>query len=305
MFYNHLFLIRNVTPVKRFLWIKCLKPQTKELKSWAMSGLKKRKFKSLSICERSLAEALDSGLSRPQSGAKSSSPRLADFAKVIRGIATGANEFFFLTQRNAAELGIPSSFLKPAIGRTRDIIGDEITPEMIRALEAKGRPTLLFSPDGRPIESFPPSVREYLRKGETLGIHKRALITTRNPWYKMETRSVPPILFAYLGRRNARFIRNRAGVIPLTGFLCVFPHRSDAASVNKLYEVLNHPRTIHNLRLVGKSYGAGAVKVEPRALENLRLPAPVLASSGLEPGKKFQQLELSFRDPLLPVAKRA
>ena len=47
---------------------------------------------------------------------------------------------------------------------------------------------------------------------------KKTLISTRNPWYNMEKRENPEFLFAYLGRRNTRFIRNEAGVVPLTGF---------------------------------------------------------------------------------------
>ena len=36
--------------------------------------------------------------------------------------------------------------------------------------------------------------------------------------------------------------------------------------------MLNHPDTIKNLFLVGKSYGSGAIKVEPRNLEKLGIP---------------------------------
>jgi adenine-specific DNA-methyltransferase len=201
---------------------------------------------------------------------------------VLRGIATGANQFFFLTAQQAAALEIPDEFLIPAIGRTRDVSGDEVTIETMRTLEARGRPTLLFSPDGRPIHEFPPAVRAYLRRGEAMGLDKKPLLATRRPWYKMEVRPVPPILFAYLGRRNARFIRNLAGVVPLTGFLCVYPHRRDAAFVDQLWEVLRHPETIANLSLIGKSYGAGAIKVEPRALEQLPLSSLVASKAGLQ-----------------------
>jgi hypothetical protein len=101
----------------------------------------------------------------------------------------------------------------------------------------------------------------------------------------MEIRKAPPFLFAYLGRRNARFIRNLAGVMPLTSFLCVYPHREDADSVVRLWQALKHPDTARNLALVGKSYGAGAIKVEPRALERLPIPEHVVAELGLTPAR--------------------
>ena len=217
---------------------------------------------------------------------------LGNFASVMRGIATGANEFFFLTARQVAGLGITKEFLVPAIGRTRDVSGEEISVSTLNALEAKGSPTFLFAPDTRKMVDFPPTVRKYLKSGEALGLPQRPLIGTRQPWYKMESRPVPPFLFAYLGRRNARFIRNLAGVVPLTGFLCVYPLKNDPNFVEGLWEILRHPSTVANLSLVGKSYGSGAIKVEPRALERLPLPPEVLSRIGLEPRLESAQFVL-------------
>lgn len=199
----------------------------------------------------------------------------------MRGIATGSNEFFLLTKKRAKELEIPEEFLIPAISRTRDVNGATITKQTLLELEKKGRPTLLLSPDGRRLEDFPIKVQEYLLKGEKKGINKKTLIATRSPWYKMEQREIPKFLFAYLGRRNARFIKNEAGVVPLTGFLCVYPKSNDTGYVEKLEEILKHPDTVENLSLVGKSYGGGAIKVEPRALENLPIPEYLIKKFGL------------------------
>jgi adenine-specific DNA-methyltransferase len=108
----------------------------------------------------------------------------------------------------------------------------------------------------------------------------------------MEVRTTPPFLFAYLGRRNARFIRNLAGIVPLTGFLCLYSKRPDPDYVEKLWNVLRDPETISNLPLVGKSYGSGAIKVEPRALERLPLPESSLQRWGLEWKQYPEQLNL-------------
>jgi hypothetical protein len=288
------FMLRNSPPEKQFLWARCSEPQTERLKSWVLSGFKETTDKALLVCKRQLSEGLQTGLSRKPIRRKIDGLTLGHFAKVLRGIATGANEFFLLSNEKVESLGIPRKFLIPAVARTRDVPGDEITPASIRSLEAMGRPTLLFSPGGQPLDTFPYTVREYLKQGEAQGIDKRVLIATRRPWYKMETRSVPPFLFAYLGRRNARFIRNFAGVVPLTGFLCVYPLQQDPAYIDKLWSILCHPRTMANLSLVGKSYGAGAIKVEPRALENLPIPATVVSEAGLHPPPKNEQLRLRY-----------
>lgn len=274
-----IFLIENSPAAARFQWAQVESSDRHALTDWVLSAFVDADGKALTIFDRGLDEAIDTGLSRPPVEVTHDGARLTDFAAVMRGIATGANEFFFLTARQAQALCIPDEFLIPAVGRTRDVTCDEVTCATITELEQKGRPTLLFAPDGRPLDSFPQSVREYLNQAVAMDIHQRTLIATRRPWYKMESRTAPPFLFAYLGRRNLRFIRNKAAVIPLTGFLCIYPHR--AADTEKLWQALNHPDTIANLRLVGKSYGSGAIKVEPRALERLPIPSHVLAAAGL------------------------
>jgi adenine-specific DNA-methyltransferase len=276
-------LIRNARPESHFLWAQCQRAGSESLREWIEADFDLASTDALTVHRRDLQEGLDSGLSRPPSERSDARIVLAAFARVMRGIATGANEFFFLTRQRAIELKIPAEMLLPAIGRTRDALTEEITQDTLRQLESAGRPTLLFAPDGRELDDFPEAARSYLQKGRDAELDKRPLIATRRPWYKMEMRRVPPFLFAYLGRRNARFIRNLAGVMPLTSFLCVYPHREDADSIARLWQALRHPDTVRNLPLVGKSYGAGAVKVEPRALERLPIPEHVVAELSLTP----------------------
>lgn len=286
-----IFMLRNLPPETDFFWVQCQQRPPLSLKHLVETGFSSSSQTAISILKRQLKEALDTGLSRPPSLAKSRFI-LGNFANVMRGIATGANEFFFLTVAQAKALHLSAEFLIPAIGRTRDVEGDEITLETLARLDQAGRPTQLFAPDGRPLNAFPPAVQEYLKHGKSLKLDARPLIATRRPWYKMETRNAPPILFAYLGRRHIRFIRNTANVLPLTGFLCVYPHRADQVFLEKFWQVLQHPETLANLALVGKSYGDGAIKVEPRALEKLPLPEALLSRLNLQPVVKAAQLSL-------------
>jgi hypothetical protein len=263
-----LFISRR-PPRRTLAWARCSRTDD-ALAGFVRSGFRARH--GVTTTSRVLSEALRTGLSR-EPAPLANGPVLGDYATVRRGIATGANEFFFLTKEAARKARLPRSLLLPAIGRTRDVPGDTVTRDTLRDLDARGRPTLLFSPNGAAHQA--PAVRAYLHVGQRLGLPQRALIRTRHPWYRMETRNVPPFLFAYLGRRRARFIRNEAGVVPLTGFLCVYPHRTSPRDLARLWRVLSDPRTVDNLKLVGKSYGAGAIKVEPRALERLPIPVPL------------------------------
>ncbi|MEI9479021.1 MAG: N-6 DNA methylase [Deltaproteobacteria bacterium] len=275
-----IFLICNAKPVSHFDWVKCLDRDSKELTA-LISGQQQNKYKGIQVHRRLLTEALATGFSRPSDDAKHQYS-LGDFASVMRGIVTGDNDFFFMTSARAKELGIPDTLLVKAVGRLRDIQGEYFDPEDVRRLEAKGRPTQLLNVNGLPFDQLPERVKKYLEEGVRSGIPNKTLIKTRKPWFRMEKRKIPPILFAYLGRRSARFIRNRAEVVPLTCLLCVYPKQTSPEFIEHLWKVLSNPETISNLKKVGKSYGGDAIKVEPRALERLPLPDILVRTEGLD-----------------------
>src|SRR5262249_28632404 len=204
-----------------FQWVRCREAGTVRLKSWIASGCPVETTTAFSVIRRQLNEGVATGLSRPPVESRASGPSLGDFVKVLRGVATGANDFFFLTDDQVSKLRLPPDFLLPAIGRTRDVPESAITEETIATLKAQGRPTWLLALDGKPLTDYSEAVRHYIEYGASLGLPEKPLISQRRPWYKMESRVAPPFLFAYLGRRNSRFIRNHVGVIPLTCFLCV------------------------------------------------------------------------------------
>ena len=277
-------LISREPPRDELLWARCLSANAPAFERWVSDGMQTHDSAAFTAVRRPLGEALATGLSRDPALLTEGAPVLGDYFHVMRGIATGANAFFFLTQAQARTLGIPAEFLFPAVGRTRDVSGDRLSAMDLDQLDRDGRPTLLFAPDERPLGAFPKRVRDYLTSAASEGLAARALISTRRPWYRMERREPPPFLFAYLGRRNARFIRNDAGARPLTGFLCVYPRATtDPHWRARLWRLLSDPRTVAALPLVGKSYGGGALKVEPRALERLPLASALVAEAGIAP----------------------
>ncbi len=287
------FLLRRAALEPTFRWIRCQAEHPDHLKEWTLSGFAVPAGATLDVHTRTLAEGLATGLSRVPANKSAGDATLGQYARVMRGVATGANAFFFLTRCQVQHLAIPAAFLHSALGRTRDAPADEITQQTLDAADRAGRPTLLFAPDGRALADFPLAVQVYLAEGVRSGLPERALIRQRRPWYKMETRAVPPFLFAYLGRRNARFIRNTAGVLPLTSFLCVYPHCRDEEHIEDLWALLSHPDTVGNLGRVGKSYGGGAIKVEPRALESLPIPRSAMGRLALH---GIERLEARYPD---------
>ena len=272
------FLFVKDQPQEDFLWLRVCERNAEAISA----GLENQKSSNAAVVlKRKLTEAVKTGLSRPPRTQSNFGVPLSHFAKVVRGIATGGNEFFFLTREQVRAENLPKRFFRRAIGRTRDCPSDRLAVSDLDRLESAGRATWLLNLGAEGVEKLPTPLREYLERGKQAGLPQRSLIKTRRPWYKMENRTPPPILFAYLGRRDCRFILNEAGVVPLTGFLCVYPWDSTQTGVKKLWCALNHPGTLANLSFVAKSYGGGALKAEPRQLDQLEIPQSVLDEVGL------------------------
>jgi len=278
-----IFLIKNSKPQKKFYWVKANQAYSNDLFTFISSNFSKQKYETIEIKHRQLKEGILTGFSRPEQNHNGFNYHLNDFARVMRGIATGANDFFFMTAEQVKERGIPDECIKRAIGRTKDITEEILTDSDIEKLDQRKRPTYMLAINGH--NKFPKEINDYLKIGVEMGLPNRSLIKQRKPWYKMEKREIPPILFAYLGRRNTRFIKNEAGVLPLTCFLCVYPFSTDNEYINRLMQALNHQDTLKNLRLVGKSYGSGAIKVEPRNLGKLPIPDHIVEQYGLKAGR--------------------
>jgi adenine-specific DNA-methyltransferase len=244
------------------------------LQAWVRAGFPEQADATLTARVKDLAPALKQGVGRETiaDDDHASGLVLGDLVRIMRGIATGDNDFFFLTKAQAERHHLPAELFVRAIGRTRDAPGNVLTAARLNELETQERPTWLLSLNHHVPHAHLAVVRRYLDLGIAKGLPDRALIAQRKPWYRMERRIVPPWLFAYLGRRDARFIRNEAGAVPLTGFLCIYPRDSAPAFRAKVDQVLADPRVLTHLAQVGKTYGGGAIKVEPRNLERLPLP---------------------------------
>jgi len=201
--------------------------------------------------------------------------RLGELAHIMRGIATGANEFFALTSDDVRKYHL-QNFVVKTLQRNRevqDILFDK--KDWLRLCEEGKRVWLLYL-NGKENQEVP-VLRDYIRFGEESGFHRRSLVNTRKRWYMMEQREVPPIFFTILTRGNPRFILNRAGVRPLNMFLLIYPKNELVSNgfVQMLWALLNSDFSISRLHSVSRTYGGNSLKVEPRELDNLPVINPL------------------------------
>jgi hypothetical protein len=228
-----------------------------------------------------IEEAISRGFTRSQSGERVQGVPFVDIAKAVRGIATGDNDFFVFTKKRIETFGLREENFVRTIMRVRDLPSSGLNNNDLEILDQNDRPTYLLSLDANTV--LYPKLQEYIQSGETSGLNKKALVSARKSWYFMEKREPVPILFAYLGRRNVRFTKVDVPIQPLTGFLCVYPQNKLTAEA--LVVALNHPSTINELSKVGKSYGDGAIKVEPGGLRKLIVPWEAIDAAGIDLSK--------------------
>ena len=204
---------------------------------------------------------------------------LGQIARVMRGIATGANDFFVLSDAEVAKWNLNPAYLRPVLTKTREAPGYAFEESDFDRLGREGKKRWLLYLTG-PVSEGTPEAR-YIRYGEALGLHTRSLVQTRRRWYEMEQREPAPIYFTYLSRKKSRFIYNRAGVLALNVFLCIYPDQriaGDEMALKALLAVLNSLISKETLRHVGRTYGGDTIKLEPREMDQL----PVLNPLALE-----------------------
>jgi adenine-specific DNA-methyltransferase len=205
---------------------------------------------------------------------------LSDYVRVRRGIATGSNEFFVLSKSVVDEWGIEDKYLLPVVASARDLPDDELTVQAWEALRDRGRPCWVLSVN-EPLEALKgTNVHRYLKHGVKQGVHERFNCRTRNPWYKTENVAPPDIIITYMNRGRTRFVRNSAGCRVMSVFLNGFL-LDPALDLQSLLDALNAPETSSLVGKLGRTYGGGLGKIEPRELS--ALPVPELARAADKP----------------------
>lgn len=207
--------------------------------------------------------------------------RLAD---VKRGIATGSNAFFTLSDSERERWGIEDRFLVPAVSRAAQIRGYEVTRADVARLGRRGdRIHLLYC-----FEAPSPNLSKYIEHGRSEGVDGGYLCSHRSPWYSVERRRAAPVLSTVFSRDNMRFIRNRAGCLNLASYHGVYPRFGDDRLTEALLCYLNSGLCAAVQKRARREYGGGLHKFEPGDL--LELPAMPVGKIGRKDALKMASL---------------
>lgn len=196
--------------------------------------------------------------------------RLGDVARIRRGIATGCNQFFVISENRRSEWGIPLDQVRACATSPRAFAGEVLDKATLEAMPDDQPRWVLACTDPDEERAETPLGR-YLRWGEQeLKADQGYLASKRKPWYAPETRGECPILFTYFNRERPRFIRNTADALPLNNFLIVEP--KPGVDADELHAALTSETVMKSLAGDARVYGGGLWKLEPSELMELRLP---------------------------------
>jgi hypothetical protein len=207
--------------------------------------------------------------SRAPRRSRSKGVRLEEVARVRRGVATGCNAFFVLSDEERRRHGLNRCSLRPCIASPRLLDGDELDEAVLTALP-DSTPRWLLTPTrerrGGPLE-------RYLLRADEYGIHERHLVVQRvragRPWWLVESGFAAPILFSYFNRHRPRFVRNRVDAVPLNNWLVIQP--LEGVDADALFDALAARSVLARVGDDARRYGNGLWKLEPSELKRLRL----------------------------------
>ena len=209
-------------------------------------------------------------------------PVLSDFFRIKRGLVTGKNSFFILSDDEIEGRGLPLEAFKPILPSPRYLANDEIRGDR------EGNPLLerrlfLLDPPWTEVEiqKEHPALWLYLEEGKNAGIPTHYICRHRAPWYRQEHRPPAPFVCTYLGRgdqktgRTFRFILNHSQATAANVYLMMYPHQPMANMLRKrpelkrqIWEFLNKisPQAV---LWESRVYGGGLYKLEPKELGNV------------------------------------
>ena len=193
-----------------------------------------------------------------------------NFGKVVRGIATGANEFFVFNRSKAAEFSIPANYLLPCICKAIDIKKSFFTSDDFQVLNENDRDVFLLNTVGE----LNTDIEKYLHKGIEEGISEKYLTSSRSPWYSLENRPPSPIWVSVFNRNGLKFIRNEANISNLTTFHCIYPNQTNLFSsfnIDLLFAYLLTDVAKQIFDDNRREYGNGLKKFEPNDINKAQM----------------------------------
>lgn len=218
---------------------------------------------------------------------------LQEWGDTTLGMVTGANKYFAITAAEALRRRIPEvDLIRLSPPGSRHLRALSLTRPQLDALDAAGKSTWLFRPAGDPSSAS----RLYIRDGETLGVQKAYKCRVRTPWWRVPYLKPADLLLTYMNADTARLCTNVVGAHHLNSVHGVYL-RPSFKKVGKSLLPLASLNSVSLLgaEVVGRAYGGGILKLEPKEADIWPMPVPTLVMAA---GQDLQHARREVRDLL-------
>lgn len=190
------------------------------------------------------------------------------------GMVTGNNKYFTLSPQRVKELGLNSNeLLRLSPPGSSHLRGLSLSNGMLTKLGREGNATYLFYP------SNPPSAEAaaYIEDGHRTGVDTAYKCRVRKTWYQVPL--VPPadLLLTCMNADTPRLTANDAGARHLNSVHGVYLNGKYRELGREFLPLasLNSVTLLH-AEMVGRAYGGGILKIEPKEADVWAMPSPAL-----------------------------
>lgn len=215
------------------------------------------------------------GHTQAQTQSTPNTKRLRDLARVRRGTATGANEFFLLSDDRVAELDLPTSALTPVVRRLNEY-ATKATQHRFDRRPAHERKWLLTVDADEVADND--QIRAYIQSGEADAFDQRHLCMVRaSDWYDLaHDLYSPDIIITAMTRDAIHVVDNDIGAV-ITNNLYGWVWDADVTKKirGSIVKWLRSEAGQAALMARCRSQGNGLAKIEPAALADLELPGHI------------------------------
>ncbi len=199
---------------------------------------------------------------------------LQSWGETTLGAVTGNNGFFALSEARVAALGLTDEDLvalsPPGSRHLRRLAFSASDWESLRQRDGR---VWLFRPAADPS----PAGWRYIAEGERAGVHRAYKCRVRDPWWRTPIVLAPDLFVTYMNADTPRLASNGAGVRHLNSVHGLYLGPQVAGPAAELLPIASlNSMTLVGAETVGRAYGGGMLKLEPREADLLPIPSPGL-----------------------------
>ena len=222
---------------------------------------------------------------------------LESWGDTTLGMVTGNNRYFTMSPADARERGLAGDeLMRLSPPGSRHLRNLSLSKTAWEALGDEGAATYLFRPQSEPSRA----ARRYIAAGEAVHVEQAYKCRVRRPWWRVPLVDVPHMFLTYMNADTPRLCANRAGVRHLNSVHGVYLRPGSIRIGQDLLPIASlNSMSMLGAETIGRAYGGGMLKVEPREADCLPMPTASLlqaARDDLRARRPELQRALALRD---------